>query len=381
MNVLFDFISLQDYHNGGEEYTRKILNHILRLNNIKVFGLYDSKLKFLDNDYKEYSNLLRFVNIQEMSIGQIIEYYKIDLFYIGIAQRFWEYNLNNISCRTICTIHDIGDIEISQNNINLFYKYETLQKIKVIIKNILPKFVFDTKKQILKRYINLRTFMAKNNVEIVTVSEYTKNSLIYFFPELINKKINVYYPPTKEYAVKKDFENETLKDLILNKKRYLLFLNADRDNKNFYILEKCLPKILKTYTDLYIVITNMKKPVINNNRIIGLGYVSNSDIENLYKNAWALIYPSFTEGFGYPPIEAMKYSTPSICANVCSMPEILGDASIYFSPFYENDLFNKIKYLTENYDANKLKLKNHYEKIKNKQETDFSNLIHKICRS
>ena len=155
-------------------------------------------------------------------------------------------------------------------------------------------------------------------------------------------------------------------------------MNADRDNKNFYILEKCLPKILKTYTDLYIVITNMKTPVINNNRIIGLGYVSNSDIENLYKNAWALIYPSFTEGFGYPPIEAMKYSTPSICANVCSMPEILGDASIYFSPFYENDLFNKIKYLTENYDANKLKLKNHYEKIKNKQETDFSNLIHKI---
>lgn len=377
MNILFDFISLQNYHNGGEEYTRKILNYILKLNNIKVFGLYDSKLKFLDNDYKEYSNLLRFINIQEMSISQIIEYYKIDLFYIGIAQRYSRYDLNNIYCRTICTIHDIGDIEVSQNNINLFYKYKASKNIKAFIKSILPKFIFDTKKQILKSYMNLRTFITKNNVEIITVSEYTKNSLIYFFPELINKEINVYYPPVKEYAVKKDFEDETLKAIMHNKKRYLLFLNADRENKNFNIFEKCIPQILKTYTDLYIVITNMQQPVTNN-RIIGLGYVSNSDIENLYKYAWALIYPSFTEGFGYPPIEAMKYSIPTICANVCSMPEILGDASIYFSPFYENDLFYKIKYLTENYDVNKLKLKKQYEKIKTKQETDFSNLIYKI---
>ena len=71
MNVLFDFISLQDYHNGGEEYTRKILNHILRLNNIKVFGLYDSKLKFLDNDLPSSNHLL--LSIPPTNINLLVD--------------------------------------------------------------------------------------------------------------------------------------------------------------------------------------------------------------------------------------------------------------------------------------------------------------------
>lgn len=377
MNLLFDFISLQGYHNGGEEYTRKVLNEVLKIDNIKVYGLYDSRLSFLDNDNFIYSKLLDFVDINDMAISKIIEKYDISLFYIGIAQRYSGYNLDDINCRTICTIHDLGDIEILYNRINIFYKRNFINKIKSIIKQIIPFFYFVIEKRITKHYLNIISLFSKKNVEIVTVSEYTKNSLIYFFPVLINKKIDVLYPPVKEYIVKDDFENETLRNIKLNNKKYLLFLNADRYNKNFNIFERCLPKILETYTDFYIVVTKLKGPFVND-RIIGLDYVSNSDIENLYKNAWALIYPSITEGFGYPPIEAMKYSTPTICANVCSMPEVIGDVGIYFSPFYENDLFYKIKYLTENYEFQKKRLKERYEIIRVKQEMDLIKLIRKI---
>ena len=159
--------------------------------------------------------------------------------------------------------------------------------------------------------------------------------------------------------------------------KYLLFLNANRNNKNYYLLEKCYKEIIDLYPDLYLVVTNYEKK-INNNKILSVKYVSNSDMEKLYKNAWALIYPSFSEGFGYPPIEAMKYSTPIVCSNVCSIPEIVGEAGLYFSPFYENDLFYKIKCLFENYASYKKKLYDHYVIIKNRQENDYKLLLNKI---
>lgn len=57
---------------------------------------------------------------------------------------------------------------------------------------------------------------------------------------------------------------------------------------------------------------------------------SPTDIEYVYKNAYALVYPSYSERFGYPPIEAMKHGTPILSASVCSMPEVLKDAAYIF---------------------------------------------------
>lgn len=95
-------------------------------------------------------------------------------------------------------------------------------------------------------------------------------------------------------------------------------------------------------------------------------------------HAWALIYPSLTEGFGYPPIEAMKYGTPVISSNVCSMPEILDDAALYCSPFYVNDLFYRIRLLEERYQWYKLKSEEQYQKILKRQKEDLHILIDMI---
>jgi glycosyltransferase involved in cell wall biosynthesis len=52
----------------------------------------------------------------------------------------------------------------------------------------------------------------------------------------------------------------------------------------------------------------------------------------LYSKAEALIYPSFYEGFGIPPLEAMSRGCPVICSNTSSIPEVVGDAGLYFDP-------------------------------------------------
>ncbi len=67
--------------------------------------------------------------------------------------------------------------------------------------------------------------------------------------------------------------------------------------------------------------------------IIQLGYVPEADLPALLNSADALIHPSWYEGFGIPPVQAMACGTPVLSADTASLPEIIGkDAAIYFEP-------------------------------------------------
>lgn len=63
-----------------------------------------------------------------------------------------------------------------------------------------------------------------------------------------------------------------------------------------------------------------------------LGHIPTEDLVLLYNAARVLVHPSFYEGFGLPPLEAMRCGTPTVVANVSSLPEVVGDASLLVAP-------------------------------------------------
>jgi glycosyltransferase involved in cell wall biosynthesis len=67
-------------------------------------------------------------------------------------------------------------------------------------------------------------------------------------------------------------------------------------------------------------------------RIIVTGYVDDQDLAAIYSGALAFVYPSFYEGFGLPPLEAMQCGIPVITSNTSSLPEVVGDAGIQVDP-------------------------------------------------
>ncbi|MDR2005669.1 MAG: glycosyltransferase family 4 protein [Acidaminococcales bacterium] len=73
------------------------------------------------------------------------------------------------------------------------------------------------------------------------------------------------------------------------------------------------------------------------------GYVGQAALAGLIRGARALIYPSKLEGFGLPPLEAMRLGTPVFATRGTSLPEVCGDAAIYFEPDDEADLIGKIR--------------------------------------
>ena len=80
------------------------------------------------------------------------------------------------------------------------------------------------------------------------------------------------------------------------------------------------------------------KHVRNRERFLIEDYVDVETVDSLYKHAHALVFPSIVEGFGLPPIEALKYETVPLCSTAMSIPEVCGDAAIYFDPFDEKSL-------------------------------------------
>ncbi|WP_020619922.1 glycosyltransferase family 4 protein [Paenibacillus daejeonensis] len=79
------------------------------------------------------------------------------------------------------------------------------------------------------------------------------------------------------------------------------------------------------------------------NRVKLLGYVSDSELKALYEHAGCFIYPSFYEGFGLPPIEAMSCGCPVIVSQAASLPEVCGPHAIYCDPHQYTDLAEKIQ--------------------------------------
>jgi glycosyltransferase involved in cell wall biosynthesis len=77
--------------------------------------------------------------------------------------------------------------------------------------------------------------------------------------------------------------------------------------------------------------------------IILTGYVPESDLPALYSGALCFIYPSYFEGFGLPPLEAMKCGAPVIVGNQTSLPEVVGDAALMIDPFDVNAIAGAIK--------------------------------------
>jgi glycosyltransferase involved in cell wall biosynthesis len=67
-------------------------------------------------------------------------------------------------------------------------------------------------------------------------------------------------------------------------------------------------------------------------RVRWIGRLPYAEIPQVYQRADVLVYPSFLEGFGFPPLEAMTVGTPVVASNASCLPEVLGDGALLIDP-------------------------------------------------
>ncbi len=73
-------------------------------------------------------------------------------------------------------------------------------------------------------------------------------------------------------------------------------------------------------------------------RLVFVGHIPDSELASYYRGATALLFPSYFEGFGLPPVEAMAGGTPVLTTTATSLPEAVGDAALTADPFSVDSL-------------------------------------------
>lgn len=123
--------------------------------------------------------------------------------------------------------------------------------------------------------------------------------------------------------------------------RFLLFVGRLNVRKNLENLLKALPLIGDQSIPLVVVgKTDWKAPNLEallatggvGNRVIMAGSISDEELLAVYAMATIFCFPSFAEGFGLPPLEAMASGVPVVVADRTSLPEVCGDAATYAEP-------------------------------------------------
>jgi len=78
-------------------------------------------------------------------------------------------------------------------------------------------------------------------------------------------------------------------------------------------------------------------------RVILSGYLEAKELKILFGHAAAYVFPSLSEGFGIPGLNAMAAKIPVVCSNIPTLKEIYEDAAVYFDPKNANDIAMKIE--------------------------------------
>ena len=180
---------------------------------------------------------------------------------------------------------------------------------------------------------------------VIAVSESTRNELATIFappPEDL-AKIHVIHEGWEHLV---DYADEgECEPFGFDAGGYLLFLGSYRVHKNLTLLLEAFRMALgRIPEDRILVISGSSGNLSAANRgvlaainrerqrVVFTGYVSNACVSRLYKEADAFIFPSLSEGFGLPVLEAFHYGTPLLASNATSLPEVAGDAALYFNP-------------------------------------------------
>lgn len=192
---------------------------------------------------------------------------------------------------------------------------------------------------------------------IATVSLFSKDDILRHYKVTDNKIDVVYNGASAIFKPLDQEQKEAIKTKYAEGREFFLFTGSIHPRKNLLHLLKAFSifkKRQKSNMQLLIAgrlawdyesfITGLKSYKYRE-EVKLLGYLPQEELATITASAYALVYPSFFEGFGVPPIEAMQCEVPVIASNAGSIPEVSGDAAVYVDPGNIDDIAEKMMLL------------------------------------
>ncbi len=324
-DILINASILSDHNTGLGVYTIQVLNHVIPLldQNGVSYEIMCGDLNYLPEKMRGNALIVPFSGFMSRNIKTNTAYSKKKY---KLAWSTTHHGAVFSGLNQIITIHDIIPILYpdGRKHQTTYYKY------------LLPRVI-------------------KNAKGVITVSNNTKRDIIKYYHHSIEDedKVRVIYESVfPQKNTKADFA-EISKKYGIKALQYLCITGIHYTYKNIQIVLQALSE----YKDLL----KYKVVIIGNDNneygkqlhdtvqelgidgsIVFTGFVTDEEKNSILANAFSCIYPSLYEGFGLPVLEAMEAGAPVICSNHSSLPEVGGDAAIYFDPTSTKDLHDSI---------------------------------------
>ena len=213
----------------------------------------------------------------------------------------------------------------------------TLLHFKNLRSSVAERMYYLLKEQIMRNVV-LKQGIGRARAVLVP-TEYVKEDVVKTFRVRRNKVV------TTHEAVGKDFAPPrfNLPKAGINKP-FLLYIGNAYPHKNLERMIMAFGRLITKYMLDYQLVIAGKKDSFHNaleqavveaklqDRVVFTGYVTDAQLASLYNSASLYVFPSLSEGFGLPPLEAMAHGLPVASSKATCLPEVLGDAAVYFDP-------------------------------------------------
>ncbi|XZJ13835.1 glycosyltransferase family 4 protein [Clostridium perfringens] len=321
---------------GIGNYTYQIINNLHQIDFLNEYNILTpeasslklpkkNKFNYLSSSTNDKKNFWEFINTKNPKENIIGDVYHIPQNGIGFSKP------NDI--KTVITLHDIIPMKMPDTVSETFLKI-----FNENIQNILD-----------------------NTDGIITVSNFSKEDIskTFSYPK---EKIFVTHLAAEEIytPLNKFHSSQYLKKHYGIDRNFLLYVGGFSPRKNILGLIEAFNLVKNSYKrDLKLVIIGTKGPSYEiyrkkvdelnlSSSVIFTGFIPIDDMPIFYSASKALVYPSFYEGFGLPPIECMACGTPVIASNLTSMPEVCQDAALLVDPYDVDEIKENILTLLNN---------------------------------
>lgn len=325
-------------YSGIGIYTRNIYEYIMRLEH-KVIMYEDEISVSRSSLMKKYFNSLRRIYKQESKLNSWFKENNLDIYHVPKNTGVPLFH----SIPVVVTIHDVIPHVFANQYLS----------------NIIERIYYE---------VMIRVSVNQSD-HILTISEFSKAEIIRYYGVDASKISVVYLACNEKFRKIHDVDllNEIRKIYNLPDK-YILTIGGSEYRKNVEQLIKLYNKY--DFKNHKLIVIGGKWRDIDlsakyaSENIIFLTNIPEDDLIAIYNMAEIFVFPSIYEGFGIPVLEGMACGVPVVTSNVSSMPEVGGEAALYFDPFDEHDMAEKIRRVLEDKDLRKVMIKKGLERVK-----------------
>jgi len=263
--------------------------------------------------YKEYSFA------EQFGFKKQLDYLKPDLVHFSMVQQpVWYHG------KTVTTMQDLTTIRF---------------------RNPAKNWLIFTLKRWVYIYVNKR--VAHKADALITPTEFVRQDVANY-THINPDKITA----THESA--DDFDEAPIEMSFFKDKTFIMGDGRPRPHKNLRRVIEAFAILHKKYPDLYLMLTGKRdtsygpyeeliKSLGLENHAIQTDFIPDGELKWAMQHTKAYVWPSLSEGFGLPPLEAMLQGAPVVSSNASCMPEVLGDAAHYFDPYNATDMARAIE--------------------------------------